>query len=70
MFYENEIRNSFCPTSHCHYHYLSYNFFIVTLNSIKVTSEEFLVNSFKSLLAIQTINKSLEEINGFYTDPL
>src|ERR1700689_1787997 len=41
-------------------------FFIATLSSIKEKSEYILVNNFKSILAMQTINKSIEDINDFY----
>ncbi|OJW52712.1 MAG: hypothetical protein BGO67_09640 [Alphaproteobacteria bacterium 41-28] len=41
-------------------------FFIVILSSIKEKSESILVNNFKSILAMQTISKSIEDINDFY----
>jgi len=41
-------------------------FFIAILSSIKEKSEYILVNNFKSILAMQTINKSIEDINDFY----
>lgn len=43
-------------------------FFIGILNSIKEKSEYILVNNFKSIIAMQAINKSLEDIHDFYTN--
>ncbi|HUX79033.1 MAG TPA: hypothetical protein VMW10_04710, partial [Alphaproteobacteria bacterium] len=41
-------------------------FFIAILISIREKSEEILVYNFKSILAMHTMNKSLEDINDFY----